>query len=164
MIQEACNPFDVTDERYAMWEGLARRDFEAFLAQDWSITASDFCAAEFVGYDACKTSNPDHWRLRFPSLADYRNEWLRQAKEFAAVELCGVSKLDFLFRALVLRDIEICGARAIARKKFHGSAETSKGDTLRLCWQSMFFLKKSGERWLVTGFVGYLPNPSPERI
>ena len=83
------------------------------------------------------------------------------AAEFKNQELLGISKLDFLFQACVLRDIEIQGTRAVAHKKFDGSAQTTEGVPIRLLWQTLYFLKKVAGAWKITGFVGYLPNSMP---
>ena len=155
------NPFPNDPDRHEIWEILMRRDFEAFLAADWSLAAGDFLEEEFFGLDGDKVSNPDHWRLRFPDLASYREEWLAQAAEFAATELKGWAKLDFFFQSVVLREIEITGSRAVAHKKFDGAAESIAGEPVRILWQTLYFLKKRDGRWRITGFVGYLPNHMP---
>ncbi|MEO6052379.1 MAG: hypothetical protein ABIP97_00045 [Chthoniobacterales bacterium] len=161
-ITESRNPFSGDKERYAIWDALVRRDYEAFLANDWSICAGDFLESEFMAYDACFKADPDHWRLKYSQLKDYRAEWLRQADDFEAVEMKGISKLDFLYKAVVLKSIEIQNNRAVAHKKFNGSVETVNHGTLKLKWQSIFFLKKDRGRWKITGFVGYLPSPMPD--
>jgi hypothetical protein len=153
------NPFAGDPDRSEIWEVLVRRDFEAFVAADWSIIADDFVEEEFQGIDGAKLPNPDKWTLRFPDLAGYRDEWIGQAAEFKPVEFKGVSKLDFLYQAGVLTDIEIKGSRAFAHKKFDGTAETTDGKPIRFLWQSLFSLKRVNGHWKVTGFVGFLPNP-----
>ena len=155
------NPFPNDPDRHEIWEILMRRDFEAFLAADWSLAAGDFLEEEFFGLDGDKVSNPDHWRLRVPDLASYREDWLAQAAEFAATELKGWAKLDFFFQSVVLREIEITGSRAVAHKKFDGAVESIAGEPVRILWQTLYFLKKRDGRWRITGFVGYLPNPMP---
>jgi reactive intermediate/imine deaminase len=163
MIQDYPNPFPEGDpDRRAIWEILVRRDINAFLAANWSIIEADFLPEEFVAYDAAGRSNPDHWRINFPTLKAYRDEYLRQAAEFTKVRLVGQTKVDFLHRTAVLRDIEIAGDRALAHKKFDGHAITETGAEVRLNWQSLFFLRKHQNRWRVTSFVGYLPNPMPQ--
>ncbi|MEO8204653.1 MAG: hypothetical protein ABI615_00635, partial [Chthoniobacterales bacterium] len=132
------NPFPKDSDRKAIWEALIPRDFEAFLTKDWSIGAADFLENEFIGYDACGIANPDHWRLRYATLKDYRAEWQRQAKEFEAVELKGIGKLEFLCRTITLRDIEIHGNRAVAKMKADGSVETKNHGPLAMKWQSIF--------------------------
>ncbi|MEO6052380.1 MAG: hypothetical protein ABIP97_00050 [Chthoniobacterales bacterium] len=153
------NPFPKDADRKAIWELLIPRDFEAFLAKDWSIGAADFLEKEFMGYDACGISNPDHWRLRYATLKDYREEWLRQAKEFQAVELKAVGKMEFLCKTITLKDIEVQGNRAVAKMKANGSVETLNHGPLTMKWQSIFFLKKVQRHWKITSFVSYLPNP-----
>lgn len=154
------NPFPATDpERRELWEMLVNRDFTAFLAQDWSLMDPDFWAEGFCGIDARSSADPSQWRIPFPSVESYRNEWLRQAEQFAAVELVGTGKLDFLFACSRLERIEITGDRAIAHKKFDGSAKTVAGEDIQFHFQSVFQLVRIKGQWKIAGFVGYLPNP-----
>lgn len=154
------NPFPETDaSRHAIWEMLVERDIAAFLARDWAMIAGGFLEEGFAGHIGA--ANPDHWRIGFPSLESYREEWLRQADELGASTLVGEEKANFLFRASVLRDIEISGEVATAHKKFDGRAMTAEGRELVLNWQSIYWLRKT-DRWRITGFVGYLPNPMPQ--
>ena len=155
----ARNPFPKDQDRAQIWEILVRRDIDAFLAGRWQDTNGDFLAAEFFGIDAGRVTSPPLWRLRFAHLSDYRDEWLRQAREFEQVELRGLVKRDFLFSACVLRDIDINGACAMAHKVFDGKAITVSGEPVRLLWQTLYFLKKVRRHWKVRGFLGYLPNP-----
>lgn len=161
MSQKHPNPFPEDADRHEIWEILMRRDFESFIAGDWSMTAPDFLEEEFQGIDGGKVPNPDDWRIKYADLASYRDEWLRQAEEFKPVELEGVDKLDFLFRTCSMQDIDIKGIRAVAHKKFDGQAHTTQGEEMRLLWQTLYLLKKVSGKWRVTGFVGYLPNPLP---
>ena len=161
MNPAARNPFTGDPDRHEIWEILMRRDFEAFVAADWKMTEPDFLAEEFQGIDGGKQSDPDRWHLRFADLATYRDEWLVQAADFRKLELQGTSKLDFLFAAASLRDIEITGTRAMAHKKFQGRATSTLGESLVLAWQTLYLLRKANARWKITGFVGYMPNPTP---
>jgi len=158
MTAAARNPFEHDPDRHEIWEILMRRDFEAFVAADWTRAEPDFLAAEFLGIDGSKQADPDCWRLHFADLASYRAEWLAQAADFQKVELQGMTKLDFLFSATFLREIEITGTRAMAHKKFLGSATSTLGVPLQLAWQTLYLLRKAGSQWKITGFVGYLPN------
>jgi len=159
MNPASINPFPGDADRHEIWEVLMRRDFEAYLAADWSMTGPDFLEDEFQGVSGGFLSDPDQWRLRFPSLASYRDEWLAQAVVFQKVELRGIGKLDFFYQSTVLREIEIEGARAVAHKKFDGHSTSTTGSPVRLLWQTLYFLRKVSSRWKITGFVGYLPNP-----
>ena len=103
------NPFPQGDaDRHALWEMLVHRDIDAFLAQDWSMVADDFAEDRFFGMHAHFLNDADSWRLQFPDVATYRDEWLRQAKETAATEFAEPLR-DALFRVTNMRDM-ISGA------------------------------------------------------
>ncbi|MEM1212839.1 MAG: RidA family protein [Planctomycetota bacterium] len=155
------NPFPNDPDRHAIWEMLMRRDFEAFIANDWSMTAPDFAAKTFYGIDCRKQPNPDHWSLTYPSLEAYRDEWLRQADEFEPIEFVGTDKLGFFFDAVQLRDIDINGDHAVAHKKFLGSAQTTAGNTVTLRWQTLYQCRRVEGVWKIASFVGYMPHPMP---
>ncbi|WP_068314534.1 hypothetical protein [Polycladidibacter hongkongensis] len=155
----AHNPFSPLDEaRHSIWEMLVARDIEAFVAADWAMVAGDFVPDEFMGVDGRKTGQSDHWQLAFPDLASYRDEWLRQARAFQGTRFAEDAKLA-IFRATVLRDIDIQGERAIARKKFNGAIALADGSEDRLLWQTLYYCKRTAQGWKISGFTGYLPNP-----
>lgn len=155
------NPFPSTDpDRFEIWELLVNRDIGAFLKSDWSKIVNDFIAESFVGYSG--SSNPDHWKIAFPSLDRYRDEWLRQASEFQKVKLAGEDAEQFLFKVSVLRDIEISGTVAMAHKKIDGRAVTVERREIILNWQTIYWLRRVGGHWRISGFLGYLPNPMPQ--
>jgi hypothetical protein len=152
------NPFPSTDpDRREIWEMLVARDTDAYLAQDWSMVAGDFVADSFHGIDARRRASPDAWRMAFPSLATYREEWLRQAAATA-------SKVDrqaaraALLSAVTLQDIEIAGDYAIAHKKFDGRLPNLDGAFERLHWRTVYICRRHQGRWKIASFVGYLPN------
>jgi enamine deaminase RidA (YjgF/YER057c/UK114 family) len=62
-----------------------------------------------------------------------------------------------------LRDIEIMGDFALARKKFDGAIKLDDGETVTLRWQTQYFCRRVEGRWRVAGFLGYLPNPMGSR-
>lgn len=114
------NPFSASDAaRHQIWEMLVTRDIGAFLAADWSLVAADFIEEGFIGIDAKRAASPDDWRLTFPSLAAYRDEWLRQARDFAEQSFAEDARTA-IFTTTTLEDIEVNGDRALARKKFDG--------------------------------------------
>jgi enamine deaminase RidA (YjgF/YER057c/UK114 family) len=164
MNPAARNPFPDDPDRCEIWDVLMRRDFESFLAADWSMTGPDFLETEFAALSGRLLPDPGEWRLRFPSLASYRDEWLGQAAEFQKIELKDISKLDFLYQSATLREIEITGTRAVARKKFDGTATTTAGAPITLRWQTLYFLRKAEAHWKITGFLGYLPNPPQSQL
>jgi hypothetical protein len=153
------NPFAATDAaRSEIWEMLVSRDISAFLAADWSMVEGDFIEDEFLGVDGRKAQNPDSWTISFPSLAAYRQEWLRQAAETKAT-IYAEDVRGAIFRATSLEQIDIFADRAIAHKKFNGSIARADGGIDSLLWQSLYFCRHSGGRWKLSGFIGYLPNP-----
>ena len=153
------NPFPESDaDRHALWEMLVRRDIDAFLGQDWSMVEDDFIAESFFGMHAHFLANADAWRLQFPRLDVYRDEWLRQAKETAATKFAEPLR-EALFRITNMRDIDIDGDRAVLHKKFDGSVAKADGGVDRLKWQTLYFCRKVAGRWKIAGFVGYMPHP-----
>jgi hypothetical protein len=153
------NPFNTLDtDRHAIWEMLVSRDIDAFLAADWSRVKDDFIEEGFMGIDAGRQSNPDSWQLNFPSLADYRDEWLKQARDFQQIEW-GEDIRDALFRVTTLRDIEIRGAGALVHKKFDGYITQKDGKQIKTSWQTLYRCRKVDSHWKIVGFTGYIPNP-----
>ena len=159
MPSQFTNPFPESDaDRHAIWEMLVDRDITAFLAADWSMVENDFAKDRFMGVHGHGTTNPDHWRLAFPSLDEYRDEWLRQAQDFQK-ETYKDDPRTAIFSATVLRDIEINGDRAIVHKKFDGSITKESGEKDILNWQTVYYCHRVDGAWRIAGFNGYLPNP-----
>ncbi len=153
------NPFPGSDpDRHALWEMLVDRDIRAFLAADWDLVAGDFIEEGFMGIDGRFLHNPDSWRLTFPALAPYREEWLRQARDFVATEWAEDPERA-LFEATTLRDIEIRGDSALLHKKFDGHIRKKDGESIRLNWQTLYRCRRVEGRWRIAGFTGYLPHP-----
>ncbi|WP_131195662.1 hypothetical protein [Lichenihabitans psoromatis] len=152
------NPFPNDPDRRAIWDMLVHRDIDAFLAADWSMTEPDFLAAGFFGLNAGKSANPDSWRLGFPDLATYRDEWLRQAAETATTRYAEPLRAA-LFRATNLHFIEVSGERAVAHKKFDGTVAKADGGVDTLNWQTLYFCTMQTGEWKIASFVGYMPFP-----
>ena len=114
------NPFPENSDRWAIWDMLVYRDIKAFLAADWAMVADDFIEENFMGIDGGKVGNPDGWTMGFPDLKSYRDEWLRQARETAAMDW-GEDLEAAFFRTTHLRDIDIVGDSALVHKKFIGN-------------------------------------------
>ncbi|MDX0857357.1 hypothetical protein GOL78_22865 [Sinorhizobium medicae] len=153
------NPFPGNDTaRRSIWEMLVPRDIDAFLAADWSMVAEDFVEESFIGIDGRREADPDKWRLTFPSLAEYRDEWLRQAQDFARQSFAEDPRAA-IFRTTTLEDIEISGELALARKKFDGGLKKANGSFDVLKWQTVYHCRLHLGRWRICGFTGYLPNP-----
>ncbi len=160
MTDALANPFPLGDpDRHEIWEMLVERDIAAFVAADWSLVEGDFAAEQFAGYSG--SSNPDHWRIAYPTLESYRDEWLKQAAEFQKISLRSIGVSDFLRQTTVLRDVEIADDHAMVHKKFDGRAATVSGEPIVLNWQTIYWLRRFAAGWKITGFLGFLPNPMP---
>lgn len=149
------NPFPNDADRTLIWEMLVERDIAAFVGQDWSMVSGDFDEQRFLGIHAHNSPDPDQWDAAFPSLATYRDEWLRQAAETAATKFAE-PLAEGIHRATRLTEIDITGDVAIARKKFDGTIRRADGSDDVLNWQTLYFCRKAGDRWKITGFVGYM--------
>ena len=153
----AINPFPHDADRGAIWDMLAARDIDAFLARDWAMVEDDFIADGFFGLHAHGSPNPDAWTLAFPALGVYRDEWLRQAEETAATVYAEPLRAA-LFRATELAAIEIAGERALVHKKFDGVLARADGGKDRLDWRTIYFCARRRGRWKIASFVGYMPR------
>ncbi|HEX7040973.1 MAG TPA: RidA family protein [Trueperaceae bacterium] len=152
-------PYPPADgDRREIWTMLVERDIAAFVAGDWRLVADDFVEEGFQGIDAGLQADPAAWRLRFPVLADYRDDWLRQSRETLARADAEAVRRG-LRAATELRDIEVAGASALARKVFDGELRLRDGTAQPLRWQTLYRCRKAGGRWRIVGFVGYLPYP-----
>jgi len=153
------NPFPASDvTRHSIWEMLVSRDIDAFLAADWSMVEDDFVEEGFIGIDGRKQVSPDNWRLAFPTLSAYRNEWLRQAKDFATQSFAEDARTA-IFSTTTLEDIEVEGDMALVRKKFDGGLTKADGTRDVMQWQTLYYCRLHEDRWKICGFTGYLPNP-----
>lgn len=153
------NPFWQSDpDRAQIWDMLVARDIDAFAAADWSMVASDFHEDEFFALDANKTDSVENWRPSFGNLGEYREEWLRQARQ-ARSDLVQVDLTQSLFELTRLEQIDINGETAVAHKHFDGSLEKRAGGREPIKWQTLYFCRKIRESWKICGFLGYLPFP-----
>ena len=155
------NPFPETDiARHSIWEMLVTRDIDAFLTADWSKVADDFVEDGFLGINANRDPNPDNWRLSFPSLTAYRDEWLRQAKDFQTQQFAEDPR-NAIFTTTTLEEIEVEGETALVRKKFDGGLRKADGSFDVMKWQTLYYCRLHEGRWKISGFTGYMPNPMP---
>ena len=156
------NPFPASDpDRRAIWEMLVPRDIDAFVSADWQAVSGDFIEANFTGMSGHFQPDPDGFTLAFPTLAAYREEWLRQAADFVAAKQAGAfagDPRDGIFHATRLEVIEIDGDAALVRKKFDGRIAKADGSFDRMNWQTLYICRRDGARWKIAGFVGYLPH------
>jgi hypothetical protein len=159
----SANPFPDDADRSAIWTMLVPRDIKAFVNADWSMVEGDFVAGDFMGINGNRTDNPDGWTISFPTLEQYRDEWLRQAHEGQKVAYAEDQEAG-IHRATRLTEIEISGDRAVAHKKFDGEILKADGGKDVLNWQTLYFCRKVDGRWKLTGFVGYLPYPMGKSV
>lgn len=156
------NPYPAGDsDRRAIWEMLVPRDIDAFVGGDWPMVEGDFIETNFTGMSGHFQPDPQGFTLAFPTLAAYRDEWLRQAQEFGAAKAAGAfagDPRDGIFAATTLEEIEINGDAALVRKKFDGRLAKADGTYDRMNWQTLYICRKDGGRWKIAGFVGYLPH------
>jgi reactive intermediate/imine deaminase len=152
------NPFPSHDkDRHAIWQILVERDIRAFVRADWSMIAGDFIEESFMGIDAGGHKNPADWSLKYPALESYKQEWLKQAREFSRTEW-GEDLEEALFRVSSLKHIEIKGDSALAHKHFTGDITKADGERVPVNWQTLYRCRKVRDRWKVAGFTGYLPH------
>lgn len=151
------NPFPDDADRSEIWEMLVARDIDAFVNADWSMVAGDFVEAGFLGIHAHKSANPDDWTAAFPTLSEYRDEWLRQAQETAATKFAEPLS-DAIHRATNLTRIDIVGDTAVAHKKFDGQVKLADGSVDTLNWQTLYYCRRGGDRWRIAGFTGYMAH------
>lgn len=153
------NPFDeeLDPERASLWEMLVARDNEAFAAGDWAPVADDFWGDRFEGVSAHGSSDPAAWTLAYPTLDDYRRDWLRMSVDFLRTPLADGDHLGLLYAMTTLDRFEFRGDRLLVWKRFRAEAPLEGGGGLSIRMQSVFRLHRDGGRWRIVGFVGYLP-------
>jgi hypothetical protein len=153
------NPFDrqTDSDRFEIWQQLVAADCVAFAAYDWSMIENDFDAEEFEGIRCFHSANPDDWKIIFPDLASYRDSWLTASAEFRAKQFAKLSHLDALLARTHLDEIDICGNRALAHKKFFGEVLLVGGSVLSDRRQTLFRLRRRNGKWKIVGFFGQLP-------
>ena len=156
-MSEHQNPFSNDEDRQEIWDMLVARDIAAFIAADWSIVAGDFVKSGFTGVHAQRSTNPDNWTMAFPSLDQYKTEWLKQAAESQKTAFAEPLEAA-IYRLTSLTQIDIVDGAAIAHKKFDGSIKLLSGSTEILNWQTLYFCRKSEGRWKISGFVGYMAH------
>lgn len=157
-MSHTTNPFRHDPDRGAIWTMLVERDIDAFVSADWSMVDGDFVREGFLGINGGGSDNPDSWKIGFPTLEAYRDEWLRQAAASQKVRY-GEDQRLAIFRNTTLQHIEINGDIAIAHKKFDGTIALADGGKEIMNWQTLYFCRKVAGAWKLTGFAGYLPFP-----
>lgn len=157
--QNMLNPFDppADPERHHLWQRLVMADCEAFLAGDWSSIDNDFDAEHFEGIHCFGSTDPDKWRVTFPTLQDYRQSWQEASLQFLTRRFSGLTHRQALFARTHLTHIEITGNRALCQKQFFGELPLADGSLLTGGRQTLYRLHRKGRVWLIVGFLGQLP-------
>jgi hypothetical protein len=152
------NPFPTTDvDRHEIWSRLVMADCEAFATGDWSRIESDFDPHSFEGVRCFHSTNPDDWKIVFPTLVSYRDSWLAASEEFRAKQFVGFSHLEALLIRTHLDTVEIHGDLGLAHKKFFGKLTLADGSVLSDSRQTLFRLHRHASKWKIVGFLGQLP-------
>lgn len=152
------NPFLAGDpDRAQIWEMLVARDSEAFLQCDWARVAEDFAAGRFEGISANGSSDPDDWTIRYPVLDDYREDWERMAREFAAMQPMRIPPRDLIFQLTTLEQIDIARDRALCHKKFQAHELLTGGGRYTVASQTLYRLHRIEGEWKIVGFISGLP-------
>lgn len=134
-------------------DALVRRDTHAFAHCNWDLVAADFDADRFVGYSGAGGAC---WRVAFPSLESYRDLWLTEARELSG--LAPPAEIERQILACCnIAEVDVQGDYGVARKIFRGSL-CFGDDVIPQMWQSYYFVRREGSVWLITGFVGYIPE------
>lgn len=128
-------------------------DIEAFLDADWNRVGDTFDEGGFTGFTG---ADPTRWQIGYPSLAAYRDDWLRQAALFTGADRSDLRRQ--LYAVSKVAEVTITGDRALVRKEFDGTVSVGSATT-EFAWITFYFLRSDAERWLITGFVGGLPLP-----
>jgi hypothetical protein len=153
------NPFSPKDvDRYAIWEMLVQRDIRAFVTGNWDAHFADFAPDLFFGIDGRFSDNPDSWQATFADIARYREAWLAGSAELAG-QIMPSNLEQALFALTTLNEIQVVSDFAMARKKFDGTIPLAEAEPAVLRWQTLYFCRRIENRWRITGFLGYLPNP-----
>lgn len=158
------NPYDAVsepDENY-FWESLVARDADAFVRLDWSMVEGDFATDRFEGISAHGSLDPADWSLRYPTVEDYRADWLRMAEVYLRLPLAEVSHRHLLYKMTTLARIELTSDRALVWKRFFADEPLRDGERYKMSAQSLYRLHRVDGRWMIVGFVGYLPLESTE--
>ena len=156
MTNDTC-PFPPATDEAALWQMLIFRDVNAFAAADWDAHAADFLPGGFIGISGNQSDRPEGWLPAFPTLSDYRENWLEDATK-AAARADPETLRRAHFGASRLIKISVNGTLALCVKRFDGFITYNDGSAERLEWQTAYICHKEQGRWWIAGFVGFLPK------
>jgi hypothetical protein len=153
------NPFDRERDpvRHLLWDKLVARDSEAFVAKDWSRVGGDFDRDRFEGITANDSANPRDWKVVYPTLEPYRDDWLRAAEDFVKMPLAHGTPRDLIYKLTTMDHVEIAGDRALCHKKFVATEALKSGARYIIASESLFRMHRIRGEWKVAGFISDLP-------
>jgi hypothetical protein len=159
------NPFNAVEDpdRHYLWERMVRVDSEAFVAGDWADVEADFDADQFEGLRCGQSTDPAGWQIAFPTLANYRDNWLDLSRQFLARQFLGLTHRQAIFARTHLTRIDIAGDRALCHKRFFGDLPLADGTMLTGARQTLYRAHRRAGVWKVVGFLGQLPLSGVER-
>lgn len=150
------NPYEETSEEYQIWKMLIRNDFEGFLNCNWELVDDDYHVEGFFGIDMAISPDPSNWKLTFPTLAGYKNQWLNDCIEFNHKQIECDAK-DVLYSTTHLENFYLKHDRLLVHKVFNGSISLTNEPSIELKWRSLFLMKLDiNQKWKVAGFCGYI--------
>lgn len=157
MLVFAQNPYSLDTDEFYIWKILIRNDFEAFCKMDWNMIQNDFIQDGFFGIDGKVSPNKLDWCLTYDSLEVYKNDWIKQSKDFNKKTFVK-DPLEILYNTTKLTKIEIKGNLALVHKEFNAEFEILNEKPIVLNWTSLFMLRKIDGSWKIANFTGYLPK------
>jgi hypothetical protein len=146
---------------------LVGRDIEAFARRDWGMVDGDFDRERFEGVMAGGSSDPREWKISYPDLEAYRDDWLKGAEDYAKMPLAHTSHGDLMFKMTTFDHIEISGDRALCAKSFDADEALKGGERYKVASQTLYRLQRVRGEWKIVGFIGDLPvrrPPAPQVI
>lgn len=149
------NPYPPDDaDRRAIWDIIVLRDTDFFLSSDWSLVAEDYVPTGFLGIECGLSLNPADWRPAYPTVEMYRDAAI--AGRWNPDDFAEPLREAWL-ACQSLSQIDIAGDAALAHKRIDGRIARRSVEPLELHWRSVFHLRRTGGRWRISGFNGYLP-------
>jgi hypothetical protein len=149
------NPFAPDSDEYEVWEVLMRNDFEGFLNQNWDIVEADYSEEGFYGINMNKSLSPNDWKLSFPTLDSYKEQWIKDSLDFAENTFISNPR-EIFYQTTRLENFEFFDHQMMVHKVFNGKIELLDAEPIILKWRSLFILRKTPLGWKIASFCGYI--------
>ncbi|MFD0763853.1 hypothetical protein ACFQZI_03265 [Mucilaginibacter lutimaris] len=148
------NPYEEGTDHYEIWEVLIRGDFDGFIAQSWDMVADGYISEGFFGVDMGKSTDPQSWKLTFPTLESYKVQWMQDSEGFAKNDFASNPR-EVFYKTTRLENFDFHDDTVLVHKVFDGTLTLTNGQIIPLKWRSLFLLKHVGS-WKIAGFCGYI--------